>query len=202
MKKLVQHGILYVALIASPSAYCQRTYIFSNYQPSVNLDAPVFDAQGNRLNGSHYVALLYGGPTTDDLQVAKQGDLITSMDPVPFISIRNGLPGYFTRTPEVIITTAFSDSAWLQVRAWDTRLGASYDEVSALGLGGFGQSTLFYALGGDVGGMGRLPQPLRGLESFSLVPEPGTWALLAFGAGVLFWKCSRRREANAANSEN
>jgi hypothetical protein len=31
-----------------------------------------------------------------------------------------------------------------------------------------------------------------GLQSFSLVPEPASWALLALGAGALFWKCRGR----------
>jgi hypothetical protein len=192
MKTLMKHAMIYLGLCISSSAYSQATYAFFNYESSVNLDAPVFDAQRNRLFGNNYVALLYGGPTMEDLQVAKEGDLITSMNPVPFLRIVNGQAGYFARSPEVTITTVpAGEFAWLQVRAWDNRLGSTYDEVARLGIGGFGASSLFQARGGDTMGV-ILPQPLLGLESFNLVPEPGTWALLALGSGILFWKCRHR----------
>jgi len=58
----------------------------------------------------------------------------------------------------------------LQVRAWDARLGSTYEEVSARGIDGYGESPLFYAQGNGISPNGVLPAPLIGLRSFSLRP--------------------------------
>ncbi len=74
-------------------------------------------------------------------------------------------------------------------------MGGTYEEVAALGLGGYGESPLFYAQGGTPLGLPGPPGPLIGLESFSLravVPEPSTWALLALGGAFLGWATRRR----------
>jgi hypothetical protein len=171
-------------------AFSQATFFFENFWTGA-VDAPVFDAQGNRLFGDNYVAVLHGGPTPDSLMLASGG--VGSMSPVPFTATFRGQPGYFNRGAHVYVDNVENGGyAWLQVRAWDTRLGSSYDDVARLGIGGYGQSSLFYAQGGHIEVTGRPPQPLIGLESFNLVPEPGTWALLALGSGILFWKCRRR----------
>jgi hypothetical protein len=57
-----------------------------------------------------------------------------------------------------------------------TRFGASYEEAAARGLGGYGESPLFYAKGGDPFDQFPLPAPLLGLQSFSL--RPGTGVLM------------------------
>jgi hypothetical protein len=188
MKSRVPAIILFT-LISSISAFGDASFIFQNYYPA-ELDAPVFDENGNRLSGAHYVAVLYGGQTPDSLRSARLG--AADMPPESLTAVFNGQGGYFS-TPGHVWVSDLGGYAWLQVRAWDTRLGATYDEVAGLGVGGYGRSSLFYTYGGDELPTGRPPQPLRGLESFSLVPEPGTWALLAFGAGILCWKSRRRR---------
>jgi hypothetical protein len=85
--------------------------------------------------------------------------------------------------------------AWLELRAWDARLGATYEEVAALGIGGYGESPLFYAQGGNANDLLGFPAPLIGLQSFSLrpvVPEPSTVALvLLFGLPWLFVRMRR-----------
>jgi hypothetical protein len=135
------------------------------------------------------MAVLFGGPTPDSLAIA-----VTSapMLPQPFTAVFNGQQGYFSKPGDVVIPTA--QFAWLQVRAWDARLGSTYDEVAALGQGGYGESPLFQALGGDILATGRPPQPLLGLQSFSLrpVPEPSTWALSGIGVGFLLWRWRRK----------
>ena len=187
--------IALLSAVMAQSAFSQATFVFANFHPNLsgaNVNAPVFDAGGNRLFGNNYVAVLYGGPTMESLQLAREG--ASSMAPVPIIRIENGQAGYFGTGHFVRLDTVPSEGyAWLQVRAWDNRLGATYEDVAALGLGGYGQSPLFYTYGGGIDPDGRPSQPLRGLQSFSLVPEPGTWALLALGAGALFWRLRSRR---------
>jgi hypothetical protein len=85
----------------------------------------------------------------------------------------------------------------VQVRAWDARLAATYEEVVTLGIGGYGQSVLLHLTSGNLN-VPTLPAPLVGLQSFSLlpvIPEPSTWALLALGgAGVCLaaWRKRKR----------
>jgi len=176
-----------VILISALSTFGDTSFIFQNYSRG-ELDAPLSDDNGNRLSGAHYVAVLYGGQTPDSLRLARVG--ATDMPPESLTAVFNGQPGYFS-TPGHVWVPDLGGFAWLQVRAWDTRVGATYDDAVSLGVG-YGQSALFYTYGGDELATGRPPQPLRGLESFSLVPEPGTWSLLGLGAGALVWKCRRR----------
>jgi hypothetical protein len=107
--------------------------------------------------------------------------------------------GYFLSTTSYLSVLAVPPNgfAWLQVRAWDARLGATYEEVAGLAVGGYGESPLFYAQGGNplISPPGN-PGPLIGLQSFSLrpiVPEPSTWALLALGAFPLGWRLFKKR---------
>jgi hypothetical protein len=87
--------------------------------------------------------------------------------------------------------------AWLQVRVWDVQVGVTYEEAAARGLGGYGQSALFYARGGDpTGSIPTLPGPLIGLQSFSVlpvVPEPSAWLFLVLGLGGLVGSVRRRK---------
>ena len=182
----------WLCLVLSESAFSQATFVFRNWAPSLGVDAPVFDGDGNPLFGANYVAVLYGGPTRDSLSIAQIGNF--DMPPESFVyTPSSGEHGYFFRPDFVEIrNVACAGYAWLQVRAWDARLGSTYDEVAQLGLGGFGESDLFYARGGDGCSVtGLPPQQLIGLQSFSLVPEPSTWALLSLGAGFVLWRWRR-----------
>lgn len=182
------------------SARClsQSTFGFANR--AAGLDAPVFDANGNRLFGTNYVARLYGGPRIDSLQPARGTSLNSPpQDPVPFAFLIAGQAGYFVGPTALIANTECSDLAWLQVVAWDTRLGASYEEVAAMGMGGFGESSVFQARGGIAQPCSQNPAPpglLFGLESFSLhpIPEPSTYLLLLLGLpGILLFHRRRSR---------
>jgi hypothetical protein len=110
--------------------------------------------------------------------------------------------GYFLSDPNSgglgVFRADSKNECWLQVRAWDTTLGATYEEVAARGIGGYGESPVFRAQGGVWGGLPELPYPLIGLQSFQLrpiVPEPGTAVLLVFGLAGLGW-VYRNRERN------
>lgn len=146
--------------VSCSSVFGQAVYWFQN----ISLDAPVFDANGVRLSGTNYSVQLYGGDTPDSLYPALtrlQGPLI-----VPFMS--GAAAGFFQSNENAYLWNA-EVLNWLQVRAWDNRLGATYAEVAARGLGGYGESPLFYAPGGTSGQF-ETPTELLGLKSFSLRP--------------------------------
>jgi len=190
LKKLF---VLCLAMTGAESVFPQATFRFSNYFPVAGVDAPVFDAAGNRLSGPNYLAVLYGGFSSTSLSIASVGGL-GDMAPVPFTFMADGQAGYFARGGYVQIDSVFcGETAWLQVRAWDARLGSSYEAVATLGVGGYGESNLFQKRGGDpCGGIPTPPEPLIGLQSFSLraeVPEPGTWLLLLLSVPLfLVWR--------------
>lgn len=161
----------------------------ANWNTVYGLDAPVYDWTGGLLSGSEWVAEVYGGATPDSLSpvVGRYG---VGHVLVPFVR-----PGYFTGDYGIVLSVPDSGWAWLQVKVWDVALGSTYEEAVARGLGGYGQSTLFYAQGGGNVSL-QLPQPLLGLQSFSVlqpIPEPSTWALLALGGLGLWWTARRRQ---------
>ena len=189
--------LFFFTVSAARHANAQSSFVFVNYANGL-IDAPVFDAHGNRLLGSSYAAMLYGGPTIDSLQPAWDEVVFHNMAPVPFTFTPNGLNGYFDDSGYVQIgNVAPGLLAWLQVRAWDTRLGATYEEVAALGIGGYGASNSFQESGGDPNaGVPTLPEFLSGLQSFSLlpvIPEPSSASLMLVGLPLMLKKCRRRK---------
>jgi len=183
-------------LITARELCCgQSTFVFANWYEG-ELDAAVFDAQGNRLFGTNYLAILYGGPTIDSLAPATVAvNSAEVMPPEPF-TVPLSPFGYFYRASHVVIgSVEFGGYAWLQVRAWDARLGSSYEDVAALGLGGYGESNFFRTYGGNPLSQFHVPQPLRGLQSFSLlpeVPEPNTVLIFLLGLPLLLSRYRRR----------
>jgi hypothetical protein len=182
-------GVLILSL--SCTGLSQGTFQFQNLTQVYGVDAPVFDANGLRLEGPNYLAELYGGTTVSSLAPAI-GEQSGTRVMAPFFT---GIGvGYF-QGPSVSIPGVIGGTmAWVQVRAWDARLGATYEQVSALGIGGYGQSILVHLTSGNPS-TPTSPAPLIGLQSFSLlpvIPEPSTWALLALG-GTALWRAWRRR---------
>jgi hypothetical protein len=92
MKSTLRPIILF-ALISSASAHGDASFVFRNYVPP-EVAAPVFDSSGNRLSGTHYVAVLYGGRTPDSLTLARLG--ATDMPPESLTAVFNGQEGYFS----------------------------------------------------------------------------------------------------------
>ncbi len=174
----------------------QSTFEMFNRNPFAGVNAPVFDAQGVALAGSNFQAELWGGMSSDSLPPAVDynfggGRLIVSF----------GTDGYFYSSHSAFLLSIVppGGGAWLQLRAWDARLGATYEQVSALSAGGYGESPLFYAQGGNPT-TPTLPAPLIGLQSFNLrpvIPEPSNLALVALGNAAL-WGFNRRRRKPAS----
>jgi hypothetical protein len=184
---------LSICLALTGIASGQSSFWFRNSWPAQGINAPVFNADGTPLAGANYLAELWGGASTNSLApllVLFEGG---RREIVPFRA------GGYVNSPSgslSVYSVPPDGWAWLQMRAWDARLGGKYEDVQALGLGGYGESPLFYAQGGDPNNDLYLPPPLIGLQSFSLlpvVPEPSTWALLAFGGGGFLWFARRHR---------
>jgi hypothetical protein len=132
-----------------------------------------------RLAGTAYWAQLFGG--VDGNSLAPYG--------AP-LNFRTGAgAGFFNTTgvdtSRAIATVAPGAVATIEVRAWEAAGGTSYDAAVA---GGFkaGRSPVLTVTTGGAGSPPSLPANLVWLQSFSLVPEPSTYALLALGAAALF----------------
>ena len=195
MKRFYHLVTLIIIVTMSNRCLAQSSFWFSNFTPA--LDAPVYDATGNRLFGDTYVAQLYGGTDPSALVSARLYDFWDRVaPPAPFLKIGQGQAGYFDAAGLVIPTDFCGAAAWLQVRAWDTRLGNSYEEVVASGLGGYGESDMIRLVGGNPCENPTTPAQLVGLESFSLravVPEPSAALLLLLGLPVLMWRHYRAK---------
>ena len=171
---------LLILVSATSMSYCQSTFSF-NIRPG-GVDAPVFDAQGVPLAGSNYLVELYGG--IDSTSLSPTTDYYTGMRVMPRF-LTGIYAGYWqgNNASMTVWTPIAGMPSWLQVRAWDFRLGATYEEVVASGLGGYGESHAFYADGANPT-IFQAPAPLIGLQSFSLravVPEPSALILAALG---------------------
>jgi MYXO-CTERM domain-containing protein len=160
------------------------------YSPDV--DAPIYDWTGARLWGADWRVELYGGAIPDSLTPVVAFGASYERFIMPLIS-----PGDFQNRgglgDPAVLAVPWGGWAWLQVKVWDVQFGATYEQAAAIGQGGYGQSLLFYAQGGDPASL-QLPKQLLGLKSFSVlqpVSEPAGWALLALGLGGLVWH--RRR---------
>jgi hypothetical protein len=178
MKRLLA-GIACLALCVG--AFAQGTVNFNNSPAAVGgTGAPIFDVDNTtRLAGTAYWAQLFAGPDAGSLAPIGAA-----------LNFRTGAgAGFFNTTgvdtSRAIGTVAPGAVATIEVRAWEAAGGTSYDAAKA---GGFktGASTAFTVTTGGAGSPPSLPANLVGLTSFSLVPEPSTYALLALGAAALF----------------
>jgi hypothetical protein len=191
IKKHLKFAVVLGFTCLNNCVLCQSTFVIDNFAGGA-VDAPVFDADGNRLFGAHYLALLYGGPTPLMLRPATiPPSTFLVRDPVPFTYTPGGQAGYFRDRTGQVGSEMCGGVAWLQVRAWDSRLGASYEDVVELGLGGYGESNIFQKQGGNPCGPITPPELLIGLESFSLlpvIPEPRPMLLLLLGLPLLLFR--------------
>ena len=151
--------------------------------------ARIYNADGNPLSGSQYLAQLYAGSDQNSL---------TPLSPsAPFLT--GTLAGYLAQTAIHDFSGAFSPNTgyFIQIRVWDADLGATWQIAASKGMGGVGESSIGRELTGGRGGVPSLPGDVSGLQSFSLsplVPEPSTYALCGVGVVALWWQCRRSRQ--------
>jgi hypothetical protein len=171
--------------LITADAFSQASFTFRNGD-SRGVNAPVFDSLGVPLSGFGYLAELWGGPTPDSLAPVVLFNSDGTRIIKPFTSATAGYVHPTDPGTPVVSTVEAGGFAYLQMLAWDASLGGAYEEVVAKGLGGYGESPIFYAQGGYPLGPGPTPPaPLIGLESFSLravIPEPSTYALFVLGS--------------------
>jgi hypothetical protein len=164
------------SLLVAVGAFAQGQVNFAARVVGV-YDAPVFlssVAGGVKADGPGYMAQLYAGSTA------------TSLAPVgAALPFRTGAAaGYWTATAVTINSVDATGQAFVQVRAWATSAGATYEAAFATG-SGFGASNTLQVkptTAPDV------PATLTGLQSFAIatiVPEPSIMALGALGGLAL-----------------
>ncbi len=180
------------------SCPADASFMFVNhYSLYPYVDAPIFDASGNPLAGSNFLADLVVGPSQDSLQPVYS--LVVPHVLVTGLPFKTTTPGYILGESVVARSLVPGQVGWLQVRAWEAALGATYDEAVAQGLGGYGESPLFQGYGYIIVGQ-ELGAPLFGLQSFTLrpvIPEPNVAWLLTFGVPWLFFLCRKSRSGRA-----
>jgi hypothetical protein len=173
------------ACAGEPAVAWAQGFELQNFDREAGIDAPVFDWTGNPLWGPEWRVELYGGPSPDFLAPTVIVFQYPAREIIPLWR-----PGYFRSTVGVTpLGVNVGDWAWLQVRVWSVELGATYEAAVATDLGGYGESTTFYALGSPPDGLVP-PASLRGLDSFSvrkIVPEPSPWAMVLLGGLGLWW---------------
>jgi hypothetical protein len=145
-------------------------------------NAPVSDARtGERLAGDSWLAQLF---YAEGRQVTDTSLLVSAGSPVPF---RTGVAsGYIKSQLLELPGTISGDEVTVQMRAWNSEAGSTYEDAVASPLGVTGVSGFVYV---TVGGGERLPPDLIGLQGFSVGSSPSTPSLVVLTApldGALF----------------
>ncbi len=98
---------------------------FQNRDPSARppVDAPFFSENGLRLSGTNYLAQLYAGITPEYL--------VPVGDAVPFLT--GSFSGYFFGGRRDIPFVEGGRYAWLQVRAWESAAGRTFEQSAVRG---------------------------------------------------------------------
>jgi hypothetical protein len=167
------------------AASAQGTVNFNNSPGALGGNgAPIYDVDGvTPLSGTGFLAQLFAGPDAGSLQPWGAA-----------LNFRTGAgAGFFdTRgvdTSRTIGSVVPGGAAIIQVRVWeyhwiDHWQGGGFNSAAELGFR-YGASAVFTVVTGGAGSPPSLPANLVGLTSFSLVPEPAAWALLALGAALM-----------------
>jgi hypothetical protein len=173
MKKLL---LLAVLAVAAVGAYAQGTVNFANVAVGVN--APITNAAGVRASGAAYTAQLYVGPSG----TVDANSLVAVSGTAAFNTGTQA--GYFTGGQRAISGSAGGSTVTLQVRAWNTAAGATYEAAMSNPSGEGNWSNLIQVTLGTPPGA---PANMTGLQGFQLVPvpEPSSIALGLLGLGAI-----------------
>jgi hypothetical protein len=188
MKKLALIAV--ASLMAGSFAFAQGTVNF-NTRVVPDVVAQVFMPDGTTpIAGDGFTAQLFGGPA---------GTAEASLAPMtPTTVFRTGAgAGFVVAAGSAAVPGApGGGSATLQLRVWEN-LGGTVTSYAQAASGGLlhGSSELFTVanLGDLTASPPTTPPNLIGLQSFSLIPEPSTYALLALGAAAFLFR--RRKTA-------
>jgi hypothetical protein len=186
MKSLL---VAFLCALACLAAHSQGTVRFANLGPGVN--APVYlSDQVTKASGSQFQAELFGGTSID------------SMTPLSTLAFGVGaIAGYIQFPTTVEIPGVFPwQTAWVQVKVWNTVSGATFDQALASGLpDSWWASSVFSVVTGG-GFQGPPPAPLTGLGTspvyLNSIPEPSTFALASLGAAVALLRSFRHSKPN------
>jgi hypothetical protein len=152
-----------IRVVVSPFGAATGLISFTNWKTNVGVSALITDAKGNLVRGYGYRAQLYVSNLVNN-------SLLAVGDPLEFDTQQ---PGAFGSEKENIVGipwVAPGQKAMVQVRAWESPQGESYDVAATNNLQ-HGASDFFEV---EVGGFAQPPIPpaeLTGLKSFSLVQE-------------------------------
>jgi len=174
MKKIL---LLAASMMIAVGAYAQGTVNFATAATGVN--APARDttggAPGALATGAAYSAMLYVGPAGTAASALTTNGVSGGV--ASFGTA--GLAGYVTGGTRTITGFAGGTTVTLQVRAWATGTGNSWETASTRGESVTVQATLASGV--------NQPPNLVGLQAFSInpVPEPSSIALGLLGLGAL-----------------
>jgi len=174
MKKLLLATA--VCTLVALSAAAQGTVDFKN---SGAIAAPIYGLDGTKIGSTDFVAQLYFGTA----QAGPFNPIATA--PAPFrTGTGAGYWNYGTDSARTLDGIAAGATAWLEVRVWDSTKGSAFDAAVLAG-SAWGKSIPISVVTGGSGNPPALPAEMTGFASFTLVPEPSTFALLGLGLGAL-----------------
>jgi hypothetical protein len=153
----------------------QGTIAFTTRNAAPNVDIKVTDAKtGVPLRGPDWQAQLY---YSKDL--SENAAFMPAFPATVFLSDLPVVDGYVQPVLVVLADALPGATVQLQMKAWNTRAGSSYEEASTSPIGIVGESkTFFLSLS-----VGPLPTYMVTLQPFSVypVPEPSAAILIAVG---------------------
>jgi hypothetical protein len=184
----IQRGLIITGSVILSAESSAQPVDFANDRTFVTAaDRLVRDVFLAPLVGTNYVAQLYYGPegaSADSL-------LPVTTSPAQFRATTTTIPGTWRGGYRTLAGLMLDQTATLQVRVWDSTVGASWEEAVAAGFGGtqYGTSALFsYRI--PVTGSPQLYY-IENFRGFTLVPEPATAMLVL--AGLFAWTLMRRK---------
>lgn len=190
----IQLATFAIVLFGGAASFAQGTIVFANAGPS--LDAPIFDADGNRITGpSSFVADFFWSSDTS----ATMEQLVAAGFNQTFRPVNANGGGYFNGGLKTLPVPG-GLAILGQVRVWDSTLGATYAQARDEG-GQFGFSNLFLVTPDTPPGGGTY---LNGLKSFQLttIPEPSTLVVVSLNGAVLILGSRIYRRLNQAAAGN